>query len=212
MGSPFMIARTEYRIRMQAKNWMALNWMLVIHALVAFAGTWAAAPAALYAQAIESLGSETEPTTEESAEADADPEKDALRLPRFAALRTNEVNARVGPGKQYAIRWVYRRATMPVEIIEQYEYWRKIRDVDGDTGWVHKSMLTSKRTAIIRDETRLLMREPELASGIILRAQAGVIAALVGCEAQWCRLQIESRKGWLPKNQIFGAYPDESFH
>lgn len=136
---------------------------------------------------------------------------DALPLPRFVSLRNGEANVRVGPGKQYAIRWVYHRAGLPVEIIEQYEYWRKIRDPDGDTGWVHKSMLNGHRTTMMKGETRLLLRQPEPGSGIVLRAEPGVIGDLIACEAAWCRLQIHSRKGWLQKTAFFGAYPDETF-
>ena len=141
----------------------------------------------------------------------------SLPLPRFASLRHGEANARVGPGKQYAIRWVYHRAGLPVEIIEQFEHWRKIRDPQGDTGWVHKSMLVGKRTATVKgdlqkDGSRLMLRQPEMGSGIVLRVEPGVIGEIVSCESAWCRLQISSRKGWLPKSQIFGAYPNEIFH
>ncbi len=151
------------------------------------------------------------PATEESAATDEDAKADALPLPRFASLRNGEANVRVGPGKQYPMRWIYHRAGLPVEIIEQYEYWRKIRDPDGDTGWIHKSMLNGHRSAIVKGGVRLLLRQPETGAGIVLRAEPGVSGDLIACEAAWCRIQIHSRKGWLPKTQFFGAYPDEVF-
>ncbi len=151
-------------------------------------------------------------TEEGNAGGDEEGKTEALPLPRFASLRNGEVNVRVGPGKQYPIRWVYRRAGLPVEIIEQYEYWRKIRDPDGETSWVHKSMLSGHRAAMIKGEERQLLRQPEAGSGIVLRAEPGVVADIVACEATWCRLQISSRKGWLAKTSFFGAYPQEVFH
>ena len=69
-------------------------------------------------------------------------------LPRFASLRSNEINLRTGPGERFPIEWVYRRVALPVEIIDEFEHWRKIRDVDNTTGWVHKKMLSNKRTAL----------------------------------------------------------------
>ena len=85
------------------------------------------------------------------------------------------------------------------------------RDVDGDTAWLHKSMLVGKRSAIIKDDIRSLLRQPEAGASIVLRAEPGVLGEIVACEPSWCRLQINSRKGWLPKSQFFGAYPSENF-
>jgi SH3-like domain-containing protein len=147
----------------------------------------------------------------DAAAADDASEGTNLPVPRFVSLRSDEVNARVGPGTQYAIRWVYRRAGLPVEVIEQHEHWRKIRDSQGETSWLHKSMLSGKRMAIIKDEVRLLLREPEAGTGIVVRAEPNVMAEIVACEPEWCRLQVSGRKGWLPKTQFFGAYPAEKF-
>src|SRR5258706_546116 len=74
----------------------------------------------------------------------------SLPLPRFVSLKSEEANVRTGPGTRYPIQWVYHRAGMPVEIVEEYDLWRKIRDVEGTTGWVHKTMLAGNRTALIK--------------------------------------------------------------
>src|SRR3977135_3649158 len=72
-----------------------------------------------------------------------------LPLPRFASLRSDEVNVRTGPGTRYPVDWVFKRKGMPVEIVAEYENWRKIRDWQGASGWVHQSLLTGKRSFII---------------------------------------------------------------
>ena len=71
-----------------------------------------------------------------------------LPLPRFVTLSSGKINMRVGPGSRYPIEWVYTRRGMPVEIVAEYELWRKVRDVDGTEGWVLKHMVSSKRGAI----------------------------------------------------------------
>src|SRR5262245_37242621 len=82
----------------------------------------------------------------------ADPPQKAQRkgsglpLPRFASLRSDEANVRSGPGTRYPIDWVFRRKGMPVEIVAEYENYRKIRDWQGASGWVHQSLLTGKRS------------------------------------------------------------------
>ena len=70
-----------------------------------------------------------------------------LPLPRFVSLKSDEVNLRTGPGKRYPIDWIYRRRGLPVEIIDEFDDWRRVRDHDGTVGWVHRFMLVSQRTS-----------------------------------------------------------------
>src|SRR5258708_20816133 len=72
-----------------------------------------------------------------------------LPLPRFASLRADEVNVRAGPGARYPIEWVFKRKGMPVEIVAEYENYRKIKDWQGAGGWAHHSLLPGQRTFII---------------------------------------------------------------
>src|SRR5581483_9127238 len=81
-----------------------------------------------------------------------------LPVPRFVSLKPEEANARTGPGTRYPIAWVYRRPGLPVEVIEEYDLWRKIRDIDGATGWVHKSMLDGRRTVMIKSKEACILR------------------------------------------------------
>lgn len=135
-----------------------------------------------------------------------------LPVPRFVTLKNEETNARTGPGTRYPIQWVYHRAGMPVEIVEEYDLWRKIRDVEGTTGWVHKTMLDGKRNVIIRGkQARIIRRDPEAKAKPILKAEPMVSARLMECQPDWCRVQIEGRKGWLEKQYLWGVYPDEVF-
>lgn len=133
-----------------------------------------------------------------------------LKLPRFTSLKSNEVNVRTGPGTRYPIQYLYRRETMPVEVIDEYDLWRKIRDVEGATGWVHKTMLDGRRTVMIKGkEPRIVRRDPEEKAKPLLKAEPMVIAKLVECEKDWCRITLSGRKGWIEKAYIWGVYPDE---
>lgn len=133
-----------------------------------------------------------------------------LKLPRFTSLKSNEVNVRTGPGTRYPIQFLYRREGMPVEVIDEYDLWRKIRDVEGATGWVHKTMLDGRRTVMIKSkDSRVVRREPEPAAKPLLKAEPMVVAKLVECEKHWCRILLSGRKGWIEKSYIWGVYPDE---
>lgn len=135
----------------------------------------------------------------------------SLPIPRFVSLRSDEVNLRTGPGQQYPIDWVLTRGGMPVEIIQEYETWRKIRAVDGTEGWVHQRMVSGKRAAIvIGTEPQILRRRPEPGAPPVARLEPGVVGDLKECKGDWCRLETPKVRGWLTRAQIWGVYPRET--
>jgi SH3-like domain-containing protein len=134
----------------------------------------------------------------------------ADKLPRFASLRSDEVNLRVGPGENYPIEWVYKRKDMPVEIIEEFQNWRKIQDWQGTNGWILDRMVTSKRAVIVAGTTRLLYRRPDPSSQVAARAEPGVIARLIECQGPWCRIEAGGYSGWVQRGEVWGVLPDET--
>lgn len=134
-----------------------------------------------------------------------------LPVPRFVSLKSDETNIRTGPGTRYPIQWVYRRDGLPVEVVEEFEHWRKIRDMEGTAGWVHKSLLSGARHALIKaKEARIIRAEPAAKGRPLLKLEPQVIVQLVECEKDWCRIQVTGRKGWLEKKYLFGVYSDET--
>lgn len=134
-----------------------------------------------------------------------------LPLPRFVSIAGDEVNLRTGPGVRYPVAWVFVRRGLPVLVTLEFEHWRKIRDLDGAEGWVHQSLLSGKRHAVVTGEIRTLRREPRPDAAPVLRAEPGVIGRLLACEPGWCRLEIADIAGWLPKSELYGALKDETF-
>ena len=132
------------------------------------------------------------------------------KLPRFASLRSDDVNLRVGPGENYPIEWVYKRKDMPVEIVEEFQNWRKIQDWQGTNGWVLDRMVTGKRAVIVAGATRLLYRRPDPASQVAARAEPGVIARLVECQGSWCQIEAGGYSGWVQRSEVWGVLPDET--
>jgi SH3-like domain-containing protein len=132
-----------------------------------------------------------------------------LPVPRFVTLRSDQVNLRTGPGDRYPIDWVLTRRNMPVEIVAEFSNWRKIRDFDGATGWVQERMVTGRRNVIVRGQIRSLRDQPASDAAVIARAEAGVIAKLLECNPDWCRIEANSVAGWLKREEVWGVYPKE---
>ena len=139
-------------------------------------------------------------------------EQEHLPLPRFASLDSNEVNLRAGPGKDYPILWVYQRRGLPVEIIQEFDTWRRIRDRDGTVGWVQQNLLSGKRGALVIDEARTLRTDPTGGAKAVAILQPGVVAEIAECGTDnWCRMEVKGYKGWLRRDDFWGTYPDEVF-
>ena len=135
-----------------------------------------------------------------------------LPMPRFASLRSNEVNMRTGPGTRYPIEWVYKRKGLPVEILSEFEIWRRVRDSEGTEGWVHKSALVGKRTAIVTTAPRNLLQDSINGAAIAAHLENGAVGQVMSCSKDWCRLKFDGVKGYLRKSEFFGAYPNEVFN
>jgi SH3-like domain-containing protein len=141
-----------------------------------------------------------------------------LPLPRFVTLKSKKINLRVGPGQDYAVSWMYVKSGLPVEIIQEYDNWRRIRDADGTEGWVFHSMLSGDRSALAapwmrsKGEVFVNMRADERdTSGVVARMQPGVLMKIDECNGDWCHAEADGVKGYVSQAEIWGAYPGEAF-
>jgi len=137
--------------------------------------------------------------------------EEKLPLPRYAAFKSNEVNLRAGPGENYPKQWVYQRANMPVQIFEEWDTWRRIRDYQGVVGWVSVNLLTSKRTAVVIETRRILHDTPSETAPAVAQLDPGVIGRIEECNGDWCRLEVKGYEGWLKRTEIWGVDPTENF-
>ncbi len=132
-----------------------------------------------------------------------------LPLPRFVSLASDEINVRTGPGQMHPIRWVFARRGVPVQIVEEAQDWRRIVDHEGETGWIHASLLSSRRTVLVTGETRPLRRTPRHDARIVAMVEPLVIGNLLNCERHWCLIEVDGRRGWLERGQFYGALESE---
>ena len=135
-----------------------------------------------------------------------------MALPRFATLRSDDVNMRAGPGTRYPIDWVYKRRDLPVEIEREFEVWRLVRDADGTRGWVHQATLTGRRSFAVQGADATLRSEPKDDAAPVAILKTGVIGRIRSCEAgaAWCRVQVGDYSGYLMRAQFWGTLPGEA--
>ena len=141
-----------------------------------------------------------------------------LPLPRFVSLKAGRVNLRIGPSTDYAVEWLYTRSGIPMEIIQEYDHWRRVRDPDGTEGWIHRSLLTGERTAVVapwkrgeREVFVVLRESPLLSADTIAKMEPGVVVSIGECNGKWCRGEVQGARGWIAQDEIWGVYPGEAF-
>ena len=166
----------------------------------------AAVPAYSFALAqAQTPAAETSPRTAAS-------NRSGLSIPRWVSIRAGEANMRTGPGARYPIDWVLQFRNLPVEVVEEFENWRKVRARDDTTGWVHKSMLSGNRMAIVDVAQAGVMQSPDLDSPVAAFVEEGVVVSLDGCEQDWCQVAIASHgvEGWIPREALWGLHLGEA--
>lgn len=127
-------------------------------------------------------------------------------LPYWASLRYDKVNMRVGPSAEYPVSWVYLRKGLPVKVVRVREGWRLIEDPEGEQGWIAASQLDPERGGLVIGSGLAEVRAgPDAASAVKWRAEPGVVAALKGCRAGWCEVDIAGRKGWMSASRLWGS-------
>jgi SH3-like domain-containing protein len=137
-----------------------------------------------------------------------------LPMPRFVSLKTDRVNVRQGPTRDQQVSFVFQRAGLPVEVIAEFENWRRIRDSEGAEGWVLQGLLSGRRTALVapwsRELTIPLHGHADKASALVAMLQPGVLASIKACAGDWCRISGDRFDGWIEQDKLWGAYPDET--
>jgi SH3-like domain-containing protein len=142
-----------------------------------------------------------------------------LKVLRYVSLKSDRVFLRQGPGMDYPIAWVFQRAGLPVEVLREFEVWRQVRDAGGTVGWVHSSLLSSRRTALIlpwevkegqsQAPQATLRDDDHERARAIAQLEAGVLVSIISCAKRWCRVSIGDHRGYIEQANLWGTYPDE---
>ncbi len=132
-----------------------------------------------------------------------------LPLPRYVSLGTAEGRARRGPNRGHRIDWLFTRRDMPLRVTAEFEHWRRVEDADGEGGWMHYSLLSGVRTALVMQDMTVMRRQPDDGAMEVALLERGVIARILACEEEWCRLRVDRWRGWVPRAALWGVDAQE---
>ena len=122
----------------------------------------------------------------------------------FRTLRNDKVNLRQGPSFDYQIKIFYKKKFLPVLIRERSENFRKIRDHENNTGWIHISQLSKKKAAIVISDNQIMFKNPTIFSKPIAILKEGRFVKINKCKETWCKVETNIYKGWIKKDSLWG--------
>lgn len=126
-------------------------------------------------------------------------------LPRFVSMRASKANVRRGPSLDHKIDWVFDKPGLPVAITGEFGHWRRVEDVDGDGGWVHRALISGVRTGLVTKPEVQVFGAPTQEASAVAVAKTGYIVELVDCGRLWCRVDAGTVEGWMLKADLWGA-------
>ena len=136
-----------------------------------------------------------------------------LTIPRFVSLKSNDSNLRVGPNEDYPKILNYKVANFPLEIIEEFDRWRKTIDFQGNVGWIYVPLLKNERFAIIVAPYEASVQVYNKPKGIVIgKIGRDNVIKLNRCLEDWCHIKIKNNKGWINKINLWGVYKNETFN
>jgi SH3-like domain-containing protein len=122
----------------------------------------------------------------------------------FLSLKNSEVNLRQGPSFEYPVKLTYKKKYLPVIILDKSDAWRKIKDFENNSGWVHISQLSKKKTALNSRNNSILYRKPTIYSKPIAKLEIGRLVLIKKCNKEWCKIISANFTGWIDKNSLWG--------
>ena len=134
------------------------------------------------------------------------PKSFAMESINFLSLKNNEVNLRQGPSFKYPIKLIYKKKYLPVIIIDKSETWRKISDFENNSGWIHISQLSKKKSAINIKNDSLLYKKPTIYSKPIAKLEIGRLMLIKKCKTKWCKITSGGYEGWIFKSSLWGKF------
>jgi SH3-like domain-containing protein len=133
------------------------------------------------------------------------------KTPYWGSLSAGQARMRTGPGRNYPVNWFYQRQGLPVQVVETYPGWRKVRDPDGTSGWMIGNLVSDQRTGMVKDAIADLRASPNADAKVVWRAEPGVVGRLSHCAEGWCKLDVQGRGGFVEETKLWGVDPDENF-
>ena len=132
--------------------------------------------------------------------------------PYFVSIKVDEAYMREGPSDMHRVKWIYKHKGLPLEVVATFDVWRRVRDMDGEIGWMHMALLTRDRTAVVTGGPGVeVYARDDTTSEVVARAEPGSIGRLLSCEMLACEVEFAGAEGWIARARLWGIHAGEEY-
>ena len=124
----------------------------------------------------------------------------------FFTLKYNKVKVRLGPSFEYPVKFIYKKKHLPIKVIDSSDNFKKIIDLKKNSGWIHVSQLTKKKSAINIYDLSIAFKKPNIYSQPLARLEKGKMVIIKKCKDEWCKILIEKKQAWIQKKFLWGRF------
>ena len=122
----------------------------------------------------------------------------------FLTLRFNNVNLRQGPSFDYPVKISYKKKYLPVLIQDTSGNFRKVKDHENNTGWIHRSQLSKKKAALVSGKKVVIFKSNTIFSEPLVVLEKGRLCLISKCKKNWCKIKVDKYLGWVKKKSLWG--------
>jgi SH3-like domain-containing protein len=113
------------------------------------------------------------------------------------AVSATDANIRSGPGPNQDVLWKVEKY-YPVEVIETSGVWIRFKDYEGDTGWIHKSLVDKTPTVVTKQNGCQLRAGPGTEQPVLIKIDKGIPFKVLKRDGRWIHVEhADGDKGWL---------------
>ena len=124
----------------------------------------------------------------------------------FLTLKYNKVNLRQGPSSDYPIKIFYKKKFLPVLVFDSSDNYRKIKDHENNTGWIHISQLSRKKAALANNDKIIVFKNSTVFSKPLVILEKGRLCLILKCNDEWCKIKTGKYSGWVKKENLWGNF------
>ncbi len=124
----------------------------------------------------------------------------------FSTLRNNTTNLRQGPSFDYPIKIFYKKKYLPVLVLDSSDNFRKIRDHENNTGWLHISQLSKKKAVLANSKQVIMFKNSTIFSAPQVVLEKGRLCLILKCNDEWCKIKVDKYSGWVKKENLWGNF------
>ncbi|MDC0426931.1 SH3 domain-containing protein [Pelagibacteraceae bacterium] len=124
----------------------------------------------------------------------------------FRTLRNDNANLRQGPSFDYPIKIFYKKKYLPILILDSSENFRKVKDHENNTGWIHVSQLSKRKAALINNDQIIMFKNPTIFSKPLVALERGRLCLILKCNDEWCKIKTDKYSGWVEAKNLWGNF------